>query len=106
MVRTADRHRRAMELEIGQQVWLSTKHLPIRGVSRKLSALWAGPYKVIGKVGLVAYKLELPVTWNIHNVFHISQLKPVVGNVDVEQSIDVDGQAEYEIEKIIDVRVV
>lgn len=53
-------------------MWLSTKHLPLRSVSRKLSALWAGPYKVISRVGEVAYKLELPLTWGVHDVFHIS----------------------------------
>ena len=72
MARSADRHRRDMELQEGQQVWLSTKHLPLKSASRKLSALWAGPYRVTGRVGAVAYRLELPVDWKIHNVFHVS----------------------------------
>lgn len=72
MTRSADRHRRSLELDVGSQVWLSTKHLPLRSVSRKLSALWAGPYEVLGRVGSVAYRLALPDTWGIHNVFHVS----------------------------------
>ena len=101
MAEFANRHRRDVSLDIGSRVWLSTKYLPLKTASRKLSALWAGPYRVLERVGNVAYKLELPSTWNIHNVFHVSQLKSVVGNVVVEESIDVDGSDEYEIERIL-----
>ena len=85
MVRTADCHRHDMELQEGQQVWLSTKYLPLKSASRKLSALWAGPYRVTGRVGAVAYRLSLPRDWGIHDVFHVSQLKAVVGTVYQEQ---------------------
>ena len=72
MTNSANRHRRDLSFSIGDKVWLSTKYLPLRVGSRKLSALWAGPYVVLSKVGSVAYKLDLPVSWNIHNVFHVS----------------------------------
>lgn len=55
MARTVDHQRSALTLDVGLQVWLSTKHLPLCSVSRKLSALWAGPYTVLTQIGDVAY---------------------------------------------------
>ena len=68
----ANRHRRDLEFNVGQRVWLSTKHLPLKVTSRKLAALWTGPFMVTERIGSVAYKLDIPDHWNIHNVFHVS----------------------------------
>jgi len=45
----------------------------------KLCPKFYGPFKVIYKVGAVAYKLQLPSSSRIYNVFYISQLKKHVG---------------------------
>lgn len=55
MAKFADRKRRELSFEVGDRVWLATKNLPLRVGTRKLAAIWAGPYVVTGKVGDVAY---------------------------------------------------
>ena len=106
MARMANRARRDLNFSVGDRVWLSTKNLPLRIGTRKLASIWAGPYLVTDIVGNVAYRLELPSDWQIHDVFHVSQLKPVIGDVTRETELLVDGTLEYEIEKILDMRTV
>ena len=101
----ANRHRRDLEFNVGHRVWLSTKHLPLKVTSRKLAALWTGPFMVTERIGSVAYKLDIPDHWNIHNVFHVSQIKLCIGDVQQEQPIDVDGSEEFEISRILGHRV-
>lgn len=42
----------------------------------KLSQQFAGLFKIISKVGNLAYRLEIPTHWQIHPVFTIAQLEP------------------------------
>ena len=54
---------------------------PVTGVGRalktkKLSPKFIGPYQILRRVGSVAYQLALPpILSNLHDVFHVSQLK-------------------------------
>ncbi|GJS44294.1 putative reverse transcriptase domain-containing protein [Tanacetum coccineum] len=75
----ADLKRKPMEFQVGDKVMLKVS--PWKGVVRfgkrgKLNLRYVRPFKVLGKVGEVAYKLELPEELSrVHNTFHVSNLK-------------------------------
>ncbi|XP_019234466.1 PREDICTED: uncharacterized protein LOC109214942 [Nicotiana attenuata] len=51
------------------------------GKKGKLSPRYIGPYRIIRKVGQVAYELELPSKLeSVHPVFHISMLRKYIGD--------------------------
>lgn len=58
----------------------------------KLMARYYGPFKVIQKIGEVAFRLELPANARIHPVFHVSQLKLAIGTKQVEAELPADLQ--------------
>ena len=68
----------------GDHVWLKVAHRlgQLRfGVHGKLSMRDIGPFDVIGRVWEVAYRLALPSQLaNVHNVFHVSQLRKYVAD--------------------------
>lgn len=77
MAATANAHRRDVSFAVGDLVRLSTANLALPStMSRKLAARFVGPFKVTGVVNPVAYKLDLPPTMKVHNVFHVSVLQP------------------------------
>ncbi|GKB13256.1 putative reverse transcriptase domain-containing protein [Tanacetum coccineum] len=75
----ADLKRKPMEFQVGDKVMLKVS--PWKGVVRfgkrgKLNPRYVRPFKVLKKVGAVAYKLELPQELSrVHNTFHVSNLK-------------------------------
>ncbi|KAG7599389.1 Zinc finger CCHC-type [Arabidopsis suecica] len=75
----ADKRRKELEFQVGDLVYLKAVTYKGKGrftTRKKLSPRYVGPYKVIERVGAVAYKLQLPPKLDaFHKVFHVSQLR-------------------------------
>ncbi|GJY24503.1 hypothetical protein Tco_0398161 [Tanacetum coccineum] len=75
----ANIRRKPLEFQVGDKVMLKVS--PWKGIVRfgkrgKLNPMYVGPFKVIERVGTVAYKLELPQQLSrVHNTFYVSNLK-------------------------------
>ena len=71
--------RRPLEFEVGDHVFL--KVMPKREVVRfgkrgKLSPKFIGPFEILERVGIVAYRLALPPSMSgVHEVFHVPMLR-------------------------------
>jgi len=80
----ADQRRKPLEFAVGDHVFMRVN--PTKGVgrtikSRKLSPKFVGPYQILRKIGPVAYEIALPPQLaNLHNVFHVSQLRKYVSD--------------------------
>ncbi|GJV72323.1 putative reverse transcriptase domain-containing protein [Tanacetum coccineum] len=75
----ANLKRKPMEFQVGDRVmlkvspWKGVVHFGKRG---KLNPRYVGPFKVLEKVGSIAYKLEVPQKLSrVNNTFHVSNLK-------------------------------
>ncbi|GJZ64998.1 hypothetical protein Tco_0621694 [Tanacetum coccineum] len=73
------RRRKPLEFQVGDRVML--KVLPSKGVIRfgkrgKLNPRYIGPFKILERIGPVAYKLDLPKELsNVYSTFYVSNLK-------------------------------
>ncbi|GJV92578.1 putative reverse transcriptase domain-containing protein [Tanacetum coccineum] len=75
----ANIRRKPLEFQVGDRVMLKVS--PRKGVIRfgkrgKLNPRYIRPFKILERMGSVAYKLEFPEELsNVHNTFHVSNLK-------------------------------
>nr|GFB19850.1 putative reverse transcriptase domain, ribonuclease H-like domain, aspartic peptidase domain protein [Tanacetum cinerariifolium] len=87
-----DRKRKPMEFEVGDRVMLKVS--PWKGVVRfgkrgELNPRYIRPFKVLAKVGKVAYKLELPQELSrVHHTFHVSNLKKCYSDEPLVMSLE------------------
>nr|GEY63072.1 putative reverse transcriptase domain-containing protein [Tanacetum cinerariifolium] len=88
----ANQKQKPMEFEVGDRVILKVS--PWKGVVRfgkrgKLNPRYVGPFKVLAKVGKVAYKLKLPQELSrVHHTFHVSNLKKCYSDKPLVMSLE------------------
>ena len=110
MVADENRHRRPVTFAVGQQVLLSTRNLSTQRGQRKLMPKWIGPFPIEAVVNPAAMRLTLPDTYRIHNVFHVSLLKPYRADLGANPPPPLfsdefsDDQPVWDVEKILDDR--
>ncbi|GKC66771.1 putative reverse transcriptase domain-containing protein [Tanacetum coccineum] len=96
----ADNRRKPLEFEIGDKVLLKVS--PWKGVMRfgkkgKLSPRYVGPFKILERIGPVAYRLRLPNELSeVHDTFHVSNLKKCLADANLHVPLD-----EIEVDKTL-----
>ncbi|RVW61382.1 Transposon Ty3-I Gag-Pol polyprotein [Vitis vinifera] len=85
MKKWADKKRRHTEYKVGDMVFVKLflqQFKSLRSVHKDFVRRYEGPFPILGKVGKVSYRVELPPRLKVHPVFHISYLKPYHGDKD------------------------
>jgi hypothetical protein len=117
-----DAKRREVFYSVGQQVLISTKHIKLKtpGIwiseevkkkhgAKKLLPKWIGPFAVTAEINPLAFRVELPDTLPIHNVFHVSLMKPYSQGARFQPPPPptiLEGEVYYLIDRIMDHREV
>ena len=89
----ADTRRKPLEFNIGDFVMM--KVFPWKGVVRfgkkgKLTPGYVGPFEILERIGLVAYRLKLPEELSgVHDKFHVSNLKKCLPDASLHVPLDV-----------------
>ena len=90
-----DKHRRPLEFQLDDWVLLRFSKSRLRQRTSKdqqgeptghqkfyakLAKRYYGPFQILERIHETSYRLKLPSSWNIHNAFHVSLLKPYKGD--------------------------
>jgi hypothetical protein len=108
----ADKHRREVDFDVGDRVYLSLKGLKQDRPSPKLADKAAGPFEIIRKVGH-AFELQLPAGFDIHPVFTPEKLRlarkkssePLTGQIDPAPPVQIGEHDEWEVDRVLDSRL-
>ena len=112
-----NKNHKLISFDVGQMIYVCLSgsmepgyHLPMEAF-HKLSQQRVGPFKVVERIGQLAYRLDLPPTWKIHDVLSVAHLEPYVLDT-FERTVenappqigvghDRDPDEEWEIEDVI-----
>ncbi|GJW13675.1 hypothetical protein Tco_0017808 [Tanacetum coccineum] len=84
--------RKPLEFEVGDHVLLKVmpwKDVVYFGKKGKLAPRYVGPFEILERIGLVAYRLRLPEELNsVHDTFHVSNLKKCLADANLHVPLD------------------
>ncbi|GJT60048.1 putative reverse transcriptase domain-containing protein [Tanacetum coccineum] len=87
-----DKRRKPLEFKVGDQVlekvspWKGVVHFRKKG---KLTPRYVGPFEILERIGLVAYRLRLPEELSsVHDTFHVSNLKKCLADANLHVPLD------------------
>ena len=93
--------------KVGNKVWLETTNLCLQYLCRKLSPKCLGPFEITQVLSPLIYRLKLPSTWKIHDVFHTGLLSPFKQtdthgpSFSIPPPTLIGSEEEYEVEAIV-----
>jgi hypothetical protein len=91
----------------GQRVWLEGTNLKTSHPTKKFAPKCYGPFPITDVISPVVYRLTLPPSWKIHNVFHVSLLMPYKETEEHRPNFTkpppelIEEQEEYEVEQVL-----
>jgi hypothetical protein len=109
MINSANSHRRKVDFDVDDYVWLNTKYWNTVRPSLKLDNKNSGPFRITAKEGN-SFRLQLPASMKIHPVISPDKLRkstddPLPGQVNGPiDPVEIAGDIEYEVEEVLAVR--
>ncbi|GJW95821.1 putative reverse transcriptase domain-containing protein, partial [Tanacetum coccineum] len=88
----ADNSCKPLEFKVGDRVMLKVSHwkgVIHFGKKGKLAPRYVGPFEILERIGLVAYRLRLTEELSkVHDTFHVSNLKKCLANASLHVPLD------------------
>jgi len=106
MIKSANAHRREVDFDVEDYVWLNTKYWNTARPCLKLDNNNSGPFKIVAKVGN-SFRLKLPASMKINPVMSPDKLRksardPLPGQVNKpEDPVEIAGDIKYKVEEIL-----
>ena len=93
--------------KVSDKVWLEAANLRLSYLSRKLTPKHHRPFEITQVLSPLTYRLRLPPTWKIHDVFHASLLSSYHQTETYGPSFSrpppdlIDNEEEYEVDHVV-----